>query len=119
MTVSANIITDMKQDVLTVLSSAVKTQGNVSYVEIVDEDIPPTQTGQTAGVLLLTLPTQAPVVLGLASDESVEIISGLTEGDQYVVRKITTATTSQSTSASAPSLLGGGGVRTGGGTLPR
>jgi len=57
MTVSANIITDMKQDVLTVLSSAVKTQGNVSYVEIVDEDIPPTQTGQTAGVLLLTLPT--------------------------------------------------------------
>ena len=119
MTVSANIITDMKQDVLTVLSSAVKTQGNVSYVEIVDEDIPPTQTGQTAGVLLLTLPTQVPVVLGLASDESVEIISGLTEGDQYVVRKITTATTSQSTSASAPSLLGGGGVRTGGGTLPR
>jgi len=119
MTVSANIITDMKQDVLTVLSSAVKTQGNVSYVEIVDEDIPPTQTGQTAGVLLLTLPTQAPVVLGLASDESVEIISGLTEGDQYVVRKITTATTSQSTSASAPSLLGGGGVRTGGGNFPR
>jgi len=119
MTVSANIITDMKQDVLTVLSSAVKTQGNVSYVEIVDEDIPPTQTGQTAGVLLLTLPTQVPVVLGLASDESVEIISGLTEGDQYVVRKITTATTSQSTSASAPSLLGGGGVRTGGGNFPR
>ena len=119
MTVSANIITDIKQDNLTVLSSAVKTQGNVSYLEIVDGEIPPTQTGQTVGVLLLTLPTQAPVVLGLSSDESVEIISGLTEGDKYVVRKITTAATSQSTSTSAPSLLGGGGVRTGGGALPR
>ena len=119
MTVSANIITDMKQDVLTVPSSAVKTQGNLNYVEIVNEDLPLTQTSQTVGVLLPTLPTQVPVVLGLSSDESVEIISGLTEGDQYVVRKITTTTTSQSTSTSAPSLLGGGGARTGGGNFPR
>ncbi|MDD5721117.1 MAG: HlyD family efflux transporter periplasmic adaptor subunit [Candidatus Pacebacteria bacterium] len=119
MTVSANIITNMKQNVLIVPSSAVKTQGNTSYVEIVNEDLPLTQTSQTAGVLLPTLPIQVPVTLGLSSDESVEIVSGLTEGDKYVVRKITTVTTSQPISTSAPSLLGGGGVRTGGGNFPR
>ncbi|HEY4502943.1 MAG TPA: HlyD family efflux transporter periplasmic adaptor subunit [Candidatus Paceibacterota bacterium] len=118
MTVSANIITDMKQDILTVPSSAVKTEGNKNYVEIVEENIAPIQANQALGVLLSTLPTKVPVALGLSSDQFVEIVSGLKEGDQYVVRKITTTTTSQSASTSAPSLLGGTGVRTGG-NLPR
>lgn len=115
MSVSASIITDMKQGVLVVPISAIKTQGGNSYVEIVDGEIPPAQSVQTAGVTLSTSPTQVPVVVGLSSDESIEIVSGLTEGQHYVVRTITATATTKSTTATAPSLLGGGAVRTGGG----
>lgn len=116
MTVTANIITEMKQDVLAVPTSAVKNQGGVSYVEIVKGDIPLTQGVQTSGVLLSNAPTRIEVETGISNDESIEIVSGIVEGDQYVVRTITSsATTQPASSASAPSLFGGGTMRTGGG----
>lgn len=116
MTVTANIITEMKQDVLAVPSGAVKSQGGVSYVEIVEGSAPLVQGAQTSGVLLSKPPTRVEVETGVSNDESIEIISGLSEGDQYVSRTITSsATTPPISSASAPSLFGGGNVRTGGG----
>ncbi len=110
MSVSASIITDVKQDVLSVPNSAVKTQGNTHYVEMFDTPLAQGQGNQ--GVLSSLLPRQQPVEIGLSNDTATEITSGLKEGDQIVARTITatTATTQQQ----APSLFGGGN-RTGGG----
>ncbi len=55
---------------------------------------------------------QIPVETGLSSDTLIEIVSGLKEGDQIITRTITATT---KTTATAPSLLGGGGARGGGG----
>jgi HlyD family secretion protein len=104
MSVSAAIITDVKQDVLTVPSSAVKTQGNSSYVEMFDA--PLAQPTGTQGSLSAIPPRQQNVQVGLSSDTETEIISGAKEGDEVVSRTITAKTT---TTAAAPSLFGGGG----------
>ena len=93
MTVTANIIAEMKQEVLAIPSSAVKSQGDISYVEIVE--------GNSNSL------TRVGVETGISNDESIEIISGLAEGDQYVARTITSQATTQP--VSAPSLFGGGG----------
>ncbi|MCD8495180.1 MAG: efflux RND transporter periplasmic adaptor subunit [Candidatus Pacebacteria bacterium] len=127
MTVTANIITEMKQDVLAIPVSAVKTQGNISYVEVVNQEIPQGSQGGT-GVLLPNPPSQVEVVTGLSNDETIEIVSGLEEGQQYVSRTVTTnSTATQSTQSAAPSLFGGstgggrpsGGFGGGGGNFPR
>lgn len=128
MTANASIITDMKQNIVMVPASAVKMQGGISYVEVVDGDNSQNLTNQSAGVVLATLPRRVEVTTGFTNDESIEIISGLEEGQQYVARTITTTTGAQSTQ-SAPSLLGGGtggarptgggGFGGGGGNFPR
>ncbi len=105
MTTTANIITDSKQDVITVSASAVKNQGGSSYVQVVNAADIPAGSQTNAGVVLTVAPELVPVTTGLASDDSVEIISGLNEGEQYVVRTVA-QTTSQTTSA--PSLFGNG-----------
>lgn len=125
MTVNASIITDMKQNVLMVPTSAVKTQGNMSYVEVADQNIPQDQASQTTGVVLVTPPRRMEVTTGFTNDESIEIVSGLEEGQQYVARTITTGTTGTQSTQSAPSLFGSGptgGARPsggGGGNFPR
>lgn len=108
MSVSAEIVTNVKSDVLVLPSSAVKTQGNNSYVEVFNPPLPADSTG--AGVLSAVAPERVVVTTGVSNDTQVEIVSGLAEGDQVVARTI------QATQAAtqAPSLFGGG-VRTGGG----
>ncbi len=93
MSVSAAIITNVKQDILTVPNSAVKSQGNIHYVEI--------------GSDVSTPPTQQTVEIGVSNDDSTEIVSGLKEGDQIVTR--TVANQAKPATVSAPSLFGGGG----------
>lgn len=114
MSVSASIVTEIKQDILVVPISAVKTQSGASYVETVEKDLS-SQTNQAVSVTLSVLPTRVPVVTGISNDESVEIVSGLAEGDRYVARTVTATAAVSRTTASAPSLLGGGAVKTGGG----
>lgn len=95
MTVSADIVTSAKTDVLTVPSSAVKTQGSNTYVQMLD----------AAGV-----PQNKSVVVGISNDTSTEIISGLSEGDEVVTRTVTATTAA----TAAPSILQSiGGNRTG------
>ena len=53
------------------------------------------------------------VQTGISNDTLTEILSGLNEGDRIVLRKI--AATATQAATQAPSLFGGGGVRTGGG----
>jgi hypothetical protein len=56
-----------------------------------------------------------PVQTGLSDDVSMEIVSGLTEGQQIVVRTVTASASTQT----APSLFGGGARGATGGTQIR
>jgi len=69
MSISAVIITDMRQNVLTVPLTAVKSGNEGSYVLIPDGE----------------LVKQQAVTIGLSDDDYVEIVGGLAEGDQIVV----------------------------------
>ncbi|MDP1709652.1 MAG: efflux RND transporter periplasmic adaptor subunit [Candidatus Komeilibacteria bacterium] len=106
MSVSAIVITDIKQDVLIAPLSAIKNQGENYFVELFDQN--------NSAVV----PRQQMVETGLSNDTDTEIISGLAEGDLIVTRTITP--TSQNTTQSAPSLFGSMGNRAtsgGGGTV--
>ncbi len=104
MSATANIITDSKQDALIVPASAVKTQNGMSYVEKFPAAYPEAQA--TQGITSQTPPQRQTVETGLSNNTSVEIMSGLNEGDQIVSRTISGTAATQS---NAPSLFGGGG----------
>lgn len=109
MSVSASIISDMKQDVLTVPSSAVKVSGNSSYIEVFASSSIPVPDGQS--FVSIILPERQAVEVGLSDDTNTEIISGLNEGDRIVVRTTTGSAVASTPTASAPSLFGGAGSR--------
>ncbi len=116
MSVSASIITDIRQDVLIVPNGAIKTQGDASYVEMFDE---PFTNPSNQGVTSSMPPRQQIVEVGISNDTSTEITSGLKESDQIIIR---TLTTSAATSTQAPSIFRGGtGLGGGGGAfrIPR
>ncbi|MFA6476073.1 MAG: HlyD family efflux transporter periplasmic adaptor subunit [Candidatus Paceibacterota bacterium] len=110
MSVSAVITSSIKQDVLTVPSGAVKTQGLTNYVEVVSSSTVVTNGNQ--GIVLAETPVSVEVTTGLSDDTSIEVISGLKEGDKIVTKTI--AGTSNSTKKTASSGLFGSGSRTGG-----
>ncbi len=115
MSVSAEIITDAKQDVLIVPNGALKTEGGQSYVEVLDTPEP--EVAGVQGVTSKIAPRQVPVETGISNDTLTEIISGLKEGDTIIIRTITATAVTATTSA--PSLFGGGGGNrsAGGGTV--
>jgi multidrug efflux pump subunit AcrA (membrane-fusion protein) len=73
MTVSVSIITGIATDVLAVPSSAVKTSSSGTYVQVLENGVP----------------VNVSVEVGLASDSYVEIVSGLTEGQEIIVATMT------------------------------
>jgi RND family efflux transporter MFP subunit len=101
MSISAEIITNVKQDVLLVPNAAVKTQGTAKYVQVLVNNIPQTKI----------------VTTGLSNDTNTEILTGLNEGDKVITQTITTGSTAASTSTTRtststvriPGLTGGGG----------
>ncbi len=93
MSVNANIITQTKNDVLTVPTTAIQKVSGQSYVRVL-------KNGQV---------NQAAVQTGIASDSNTEIISGLNEGDQVIIGSLNTNARSGSSSPF------GGGLRIGGG----
>ena len=98
MSITADIITDAKQDVLVLPNSAIKSQGNSYYVELVEasEEMKQQLLANVSGVILSQPPKLQPVETGLSNDLSTEIISGLKEGD-IVVTSTITPNTSQTT----------------------
>ncbi len=78
MSVTADIIIDVKQNVVLVPNSAVKSQQNVYYVQVMENNVPRFQQ----------------VEVGIFNDNMTEIISGVKEGDIVVVSTIS-PTTSQ------------------------
>ncbi len=107
MTLSTNIITEAKQDVLMVQSSAIKQQGDVSYVQLADnsttESNPAAANISSAIIPTSNLRTQQ-VQLGLSNDTMTEILDGLEEGNIVVTQTIT----SNSTSNQSQQNTGGG-----------
>lgn len=117
MSVSAVIITEVKQDILLVPIAAVKSDDEGSYVEMFEGTMPEDTTGQ--GVTSLTLPIQQAVETGISDDTSTEVISGLEEGDQIIVKTTTSTVTNTNTSTQAKSITSMlGGNKTGGGAPP-
>ena len=112
MSVTSNIITDSKQDVLVVPNSAIKTAAEGSAtVQVVEGQ---TATGGAQGGVALTgTPQTVQVVKGISSDTNTEIVSGLNEGDTVIVRTISGTATTQTTGGAG--ILGGGNNRFGGG----
>ncbi|MDO8676841.1 MAG: HlyD family efflux transporter periplasmic adaptor subunit [Candidatus Azambacteria bacterium] len=118
MSVSAAIITEAKLGVLLVPNSAVKSQGGVSYVEIISGDDKNLALAASAGgAILKNSPSRQQIEIGTASDEFTEIISGLNEGDVIVTRTIlsTSAQTTQTQQSSSIRIPGIGGGGRGGG----
>lgn len=106
MSVSASIVTDVKQDVLLVSNSAIKSSGEISYVEMPNEEIA-AETGTTSGsrVSLKNSPRQQIVQIGLANDSDSEITEGLKEGDQVITQTINPSATQSQSSTSGQSLF--------------
>ncbi|PIY62693.1 hypothetical protein COY93_02560 [Candidatus Uhrbacteria bacterium CG_4_10_14_0_8_um_filter_58_22] len=125
MSVSVTVVTQVKQGALYVPSSAIKSQGDVSYVEVLD-GVDAAAGLSSQGVTSDTAPRQVQVEVGLSNDTSTEILSGLDEGGLVVTRTVTDSSAAGSTAAAlrstTPSLLGnmgGGAGQRGGGFAPR
>jgi RND family efflux transporter MFP subunit len=98
MNVSAEIITDVKTDVLTVPNSAVKSAAASKYIQMLDA------VGQ---------PQNKDVEIGISNDALTEIVSGLNEGDEVVTQTINPNTTAAKTTTGTgiPGLGGAGAGR--------
>lgn len=111
MSVTASIITESRADTLIVPSSAVKASGDASYVELL-----PDAVAADGGLYSSSGgPQRQAVEVGLSSDTETEILSGLAAGDRVVTRTVTPSASAASTARTSGSVLGGGGVRAGGG----
>ncbi|MFA5830042.1 MAG: HlyD family efflux transporter periplasmic adaptor subunit [Candidatus Gracilibacteria bacterium] len=108
MSVSAGIITDVKQDILMVPNAAVKSQNSISYIEILDVSNPVNiQTSADETVISKKLPAQEQVIVGATNDTSTEISgTNIKEGDQVIIK--TTVGSKAATGSSSGSL---GGLR--------
>jgi len=73
MSMSATIITNLKQDVLIVPNSAIKYQEDVQYIQIMGDN---------------NVPYLQQVKIGISNDTDTEIISGLEEGNKIITQTI-------------------------------
>ena len=111
MTVNADIITETKKDTLLLSNSAVKTQGDSNYVEVVNKEDISASSEMKNGVALNTAPKRQPIKIGISNDEFTEILSGLNEGDYVVLKTVNSnSTTNNGTTTnttSQKSIFGG------------
>lgn len=128
MSITAAIITDVKQNVLLVPNAAIKTQGNAHYIQIVDDFLSPADLASNAtGIALKNPPRSQAVEIGLSNDDTTEITAGLKEGDRIVTRTIQAAAGTAPAAAPQSGLRipglgggsGGGAFRGGGGGAGR
>lgn len=103
MNASASIITQTKDDVLLVPTSAVQSQNGQVTVRVMKN-----------GVV-----TQVPVETGLTSDSQIEITSGLSEGDNVVTSTTTTTNGQGNNQTQSPFGILGGNRNFGGGGAVR
>ncbi len=119
MSVNADIITDLKADILLVPSSAIKTSGSRQYVEVLDNlSEEQKAAAQDQGIVMSSSPRTAYIETGLANDSETEVTSGLSENEQVVVETIAQSSSSAAANSQQQSglQLFGGGNRGGGGS---
>ncbi|MBP7058561.1 HlyD family efflux transporter periplasmic adaptor subunit [Candidatus Gracilibacteria bacterium] len=122
MSTTASIITNSKSDILIVPNGAIKTQGDISYVESFQTTSANSSADTSGNTKSSTVnssseqvitssnpPSQIQIETGLANDSYTEITSGLNEGDQIVTRTITSAKTTTTTSTKSAFSMGMGG----------
>ncbi len=108
MSASADIVTETKSGIILVPNSAIKVAGQTSYVEMFDPTLrsrPDNERGGQ-GIISPTPPRRQTVTVGLANDQDTEIVNGLKEGDEIVVRTIAMAAPTNGASSDAPSFFG-------------
>jgi len=120
MSVTADIITDAKSDILTVPNSAIKSQGSSKYVELAEglgNDGQQLLANVSASAIKSPLQQQT-VETGLSNDTYTEVVSGLKEGDIVVSSTISSnntntggSTQTQSSQIRIPGISNFGGGR--------
>ena len=100
MSINAEIITNVVQNVIVVPNAAVKTQGTTKYVQVLVNNIPQTKA----------------VTVGISNNTNTEILSGVNVGDKVITQTIAagsaasaTRTTGATSTVRIPGLTGGGG----------
>ncbi len=104
MSTSAEIVTVEKKDTIRVPSGAVKQDGSGAYVLVFN---PPVDVVNSRLVTTERVPVQVPVTPGIEGDTFTEIVDGVKEGDQVVIRESSSATSATSQQFRGP----GGGIR--------
>jgi HlyD family secretion protein len=100
MSVTAEIVVEAKPDVLTLPNSAIKTQGNSNYVELIEASDTTKNKLKIGSSIVLPKNVQIKnqtVEIGISNDTMTEIVSGLKEGDIVISSKISSQTQTQST----------------------
>jgi HlyD family secretion protein len=92
MSVSVEIITDVKQDVLLVSNSAIKSKSGIQYVEIMGAD---------------NVVHSQEIETGISNDTYTEITGGLVEGDKVVTQTVSTGNSLKTNSSSNTRMMGG------------
>ncbi len=118
MSVTADIVTNVAQNVIAVPNAALTTIGSSTYILEPSTALAATDLSASAsGGIIIDSVKRVPVTTGLANDTMTEITSGIHVGDQIIVQAIkstTAAKTATPGSTSALQLLGGA-TRGGGG----
>ncbi|MBU6321599.1 efflux RND transporter periplasmic adaptor subunit [Patescibacteria group bacterium] len=105
MSVNASIESAVHEGALFVPSGAVKTTNGQSYVLAFVPPLATTTADATGGVVTAAAPARVPVAVGISDDLNTEILSGLSEGQQIVVRS---AAGAGAAAAAAPATRTGG-----------
>ena len=114
MSVSAVIITDKKENVFLVPNSALKFKKDGNYVEMFQMQLLKSNDGLPGSISKVS-PDKIPVTAGLANDSKTEIISGLKEGEEIIVRTILPSASKNTAPSIFGSPAGGGNKNNSGG----
>ena len=95
MSVDAEIIVEAKPDVLILPNSAIKSEGNSRYVQLIDTKKEIKDKLKIGRAIVLPKEVKIknqPVEVGVSNDEKTEILSGVSEGDIVISSKVTRQT---------------------------
>lgn len=95
MSVTAEIVTNVKSDVFTLQNNAIKTRGNLKYVELIEASEKLKKQLKIGSQVTLPKGIQIKnqiVETGISNDTFTEIVSGLKEGDIVILTKVSPQT---------------------------
>jgi HlyD family secretion protein len=86
MSVNAEIVTQSKENVLAISSNSIKSRNGVSYVEIFETLIELNEDTIKNGFISKLKPAKKEIKVGISNETLTEIVSGLNEGDQIILK---------------------------------